>query len=108
VKLDDAGLERQKQLTRSHKNKVRRDQSEGKTVQRATLKQAKADQAIVLTARPAKRGRESTVDEDSDWKIRPEIKLSFPDAAKVQLVDDWEAVSKQNKVGRLGCSTTKT
>lgn len=30
---------------------------------------------------------------------RPEIKITIPDALKVQLVDDWEAITKNQQVG---------
>ncbi|KAM0793303.1 hypothetical protein ACM66B_000763 [Microbotryomycetes sp. NB124-2] len=39
-----------------------------------------------------KRGR----DDDDDYTRRPEIKISIPDPLKVQLVDDWEAITKKN------------
>lgn len=29
---------------------------------------------------------------------RPEIKISIPDALKTQLVDDWEAITKNQTV----------
>lgn len=31
---------------------------------------------------------------------RPEIKISIPDNLKVQLVDDWEAITKNQQVCR--------
>lgn len=31
---------------------------------------------------------------------RPEIKIAIPDNLKVQLVDDWEAITKNQQVGR--------
>lgn len=32
---------------------------------------------------------------------KPEMKLDVPDVLKVVLVDDWEAVTKNNQVGHL-------
>lgn len=32
---------------------------------------------------------------------RPEIKISIPDNLKVQLVDDWEAITKNQQVRPL-------
>jgi hypothetical protein len=94
-KLDPAGLGKQKQLATTFKAKVKRAADDGKPLPRATMKPIKAD---LPAGRPTKRGRESTIDQDDEWKVRPEIKLSYPDAAKVQLVDDWEACTKENKV----------
>ena len=66
-----------------------------------------------------KRKREQTVDKVGtgrtppmlDWMVtesrsqeeefikKSEVKLSFPDLLKVQLVDDWEWITKEQKVG---------
>ena len=43
--------------------------------------------------RGTKRGRE-----DDDGARRPEMRLAVPDTLKVLLVDDWEAVTKNNQV----------
>ncbi|KAI0919772.1 hypothetical protein AcV5_001746 [Taiwanofungus camphoratus] len=45
--------------------------------------------------RGTKRGRE-----EDEGARRPEMKLSVPEALKVLLVDDWEAVTKNNQVRR--------
>ena len=63
-------------------------------------KKAHADGA----SRGVKRGRESmaaaVMDTEEDWQRRPEIKLSIPEALKIQLVDDWEAVTKNASVSK--------
>jgi mortality factor 4-like protein 1 len=46
--------------------------------------------------RGTKRGRD-----DDDGTRRPEMRLTVPDTLKVLLVDDWEAVTKNNQVRRL-------
>ncbi|KAI6021027.1 MRG-domain-containing protein [Pisolithus marmoratus] len=43
--------------------------------------------------RGTKRGRE-----EDDTHRKPEMKLNVPEALKVQLVDDWEAVTKNNQL----------
>lgn len=43
--------------------------------------------------RGTKRGRE-----EDDSHRKPEMKLNVPEALKVQLVDDWEAVTKNNQL----------
>ena len=48
--------------------------------------------------RGTKRGRD-----DDDGTRRPELRLVIPEVLKVLLVDDWEAVTKNNQVG--ACST---
>lgn len=44
--------------------------------------------------RGTKRGR----DED-DFTKKPDMKLNVPEILKVLLVDDWEAITKNNQVG---------
>lgn len=36
-----------------------------------------------------------------DYMKRPEVKIVIPDPLKLQLVDDWENVTKNNQVSRL-------
>ena len=52
-------------------------------------------------ARGTKRSRES-IQEQEDFKNKPEIKFVIPDILKVKLVDDWEAVTKNSQVGDPG------
>ncbi|KAN0065926.1 Esa1p-associated factor [Thecaphora frezii] len=51
-------------------------------------------------ARGTKRGREA-VDHDEEYVKRPEIKIPIPDLLKVQLVDDWENVTKHEMLVKL-------
>ncbi|KAJ6617905.1 MRG-domain-containing protein [Mycena sp. CBHHK59/15] len=46
--------------------------------------------------RGTKRGRD-----DSDGNRRPEMKLNIPEQIKIKLVDDWETVTKDNKLVHL-------
>lgn len=49
-----------------------------------------------------KRGREySTIDNESDYLKRPEVKIVIPDILKLQLVDDWENVTKNSQLVTL-------
>ncbi|KAF7416232.1 Esa1p-associated factor [Pleurotus ostreatus] len=52
-------------------------------------------------ARGTKRGRE-----EDDASKKPEIKLNVPEVLKVILVDDWEAVTKNNQLVTLPRSPT--
>ncbi|GAA6001761.1 hypothetical protein JCM10207_002303 [Rhodosporidiobolus poonsookiae] len=49
------------------------------------------------TARGTKRGRDGDWAEEEYMK-RPEVKISIPDNLKVQLVDDWEAITKNQQL----------
>ncbi|KAJ7208046.1 MRG-domain-containing protein [Mycena pura] len=51
--------------------------------------------------RGTKRGRD-----DVDGTRRPEMKLNIPEQIKVKLVDDWETVTKENKLVTLPRSPT--
>lgn len=41
------------------------------------------------------------VAKEEEYQKRTEIKISIPDVLKTQLVDDWEAVTKNMQVGVL-------
>ncbi|KAL7411805.1 MRG-domain-containing protein [Mrakia frigida] len=45
---------------------------------------------------PRKRAREG--ESEGDYMRRPEVKIPIPEVLKVQLVDDWEAVTKNNQI----------
>ncbi|ORX39254.1 MRG-domain-containing protein [Kockovaella imperatae] len=45
-----------------------------------------------------KRTRESGIDTEADYLKRPEVKIVIPDILKLQLVDDWENVTKNNQL----------
>ncbi|KAJ7475212.1 MRG-domain-containing protein [Mycena galericulata] len=51
--------------------------------------------------RGTKRGRD-----DPDGNRRPEMKLNIPEQIKIKLVDDWETVTKENKLVSLPRSPT--
>ena len=38
--------------------------------------------------------------QESDYVKKPEVKIVIPDVLKLQLVDDWENVTKNNQVSR--------
>jgi hypothetical protein len=39
--------------------------------------------------------------QELDYMKRPEVKIVIPDPLKLQLVDDWENVTKNNQVSML-------
>lgn len=52
-----------------------------------------ANERKTFGARGTKRNRD-TVETEQDFLKRPEIKISLPDELKLQLVDDWENITK--------------
>ncbi|KAJ3300362.1 Esa1p-associated factor [Borealophlyctis nickersoniae] len=58
------------------------------------------------TDRSRKRPRESTADKEEDFLKRPEIRIAIPDSLKSQLVEDWENVTKNQKLVTLPRSPT--
>ncbi|KAI9636874.1 MRG-domain-containing protein [Dioszegia hungarica] len=48
-----------------------------------------------------KRVRDSGVDTEADYMKRPEVKIIIPDILKLQLVDDWENITKHNQLVSL-------
>ncbi|WWD06962.1 hypothetical protein V865_005059 [Kwoniella europaea PYCC6329] len=48
-----------------------------------------------------KRSRESGVDTEAAYFNRPEVKIVIPEILKLQLVDDWENVTKNNQLVTL-------
>ena len=103
LKLTESNLEKQKQLTGSLKarEKVEREQAASTSKPEKETKGKKSE-----AGRGTKRGRESVapvLDQEDEWRQRPEIKLTIPASLKVQLVDDWEAVTKNSQVRRGAC-----
>jgi mortality factor 4-like protein 1 len=48
-----------------------------------------------------KRGRDPGLDTEAEYLKRPEVKIVIPDVLKLQLVDDWENVTKNNQLVTL-------
>lgn len=90
LKLNEAGFTKRRQLLEQQTAKSRPQASGSK----AALARDKAGKKID----PKKRGRDSGVDTESDYLKRPEVKIIIPDTLKLQLVDDWENVTKNNQV----------
>lgn len=56
------------------------------------------DSSAAATSRGTKRGRDSGVEQEQDFLKRPEIKISIPDQLKLQLVIDWENITKKGEL----------
>ncbi|KAJ3324311.1 Kanadaptin [Boothiomyces sp. JEL0866] len=73
-----------------------------------TAKQHKApaEKKIIDTAaKDRKRRRESIADKEDEYLKKPEIKISVPESLKSQLVEDWEQVTKNQKLLPLPAET---
>ncbi|KAK4689372.1 mortality factor 4-like protein 1, partial [Tremellales sp. Uapishka_1] len=64
-------------------------------------KEAKGKKGAAAGEGSRKRGRDSTTDNDLEYLKRPEVKIVIPDVLKLQLVDDWENVTKNNQLVSL-------
>lgn len=97
MKLNEETLQRQRQLNEAQRAKnaaesaaLREKAAEGKA--------GAGDKGKRAEGRGTKRGRDSGVEMEEEYLKRPEIKIVIPEALKIQLVDDWEAVTKNNQV----------
>jgi mortality factor 4-like protein 1 len=61
-------------------------------------KKAAPVQKIVDNPTQKKRRRESLVEKEGEFLKKPEIKISVPENLKSQLVEDWEHVTKNQKL----------
>ena len=92
LKFGEANLALQKDLSRAQAAATSTSASASKTSTAARGAQAGGGRRKE-GGRGTKRGRE-----DDDGTRRPEMRLAVPDTLKVLLVDDWEAVTKNNQV----------
>ncbi len=92
LKFNEANLSLQKDLSRAQAATTAASASASKTSNAARGAQPGGGRRKE-GGRGTKRGRD-----DDDGTRRPEMRLVVPDTLKVLLVDDWEAVTKNNQV----------
>lgn len=92
LKFNEANLSLQKDLSKAQAAATSASASASKTATSARGAQAGGGRRKE-GGRGTKRGRD-----DDDGTRRPEMRLVVPDTLKVLLVDDWEAVTKNNQV----------
>ncbi|GAA5911555.1 hypothetical protein JCM8208_006872 [Rhodotorula glutinis] len=105
-KFNEEGIRKQKALIEAQRA---RDAAEREALKAAELEQklkaaqlaggpgaAAAGVAARGTGRGTKRGREGEAEEE--YLKRPEVKIAIPDNLKTQLVDDWEAITKNQQL----------
>lgn len=123
LKFNEQNLALQKQLNEAQRAKDRAEREALKAGNVDSALAAKASQlgaksqsgalqnyvnsGVNAGARGTKRSREN-VQEEEDWRNKPEIKIVIPDALKVKLVDDWEAITKNSQVSRFAPTTPAT
>ncbi|KAJ3336673.1 Esa1p-associated factor [Gonapodya sp. JEL0774] len=95
MKITETSQKLQKQLMDTVNSKKKKEETK------------KKDAADSGTDRGKKRPRD-TGENDEDFKNRPEIKIPIPDILKLQLVDDWERVTKNRQVVTLPRNPTVT
>ncbi|KAF7329018.1 MRG-domain-containing protein [Mycena venus] len=109
LKDNEVNRLKQKELQKEHPTSASAARKEPKA-SAAASKEAAAATASASTrsgtrketgTRGTKRGRD-----DPDGTRRPEMKLNIPEQIKVKLVDDWETVTKDNKLVTLPRSPT--
>ncbi|KAI3652899.1 hypothetical protein MP228_002324 [Amoeboaphelidium protococcarum] len=95
-KINEENLARQKDLQAIHA--IRRDEG----------KKGGGDGAQSIAGSKRKHNnqtsssqRETSVESEADYLKRPEIQLTIPDILKVQLVDDWEYITKEQRLVSL-------
>jgi len=95
LKYNEANLSLQKDLSRAQAAATSTSASASKTTNATRGAQAGGGRRKE-GGRGTKRGRD-----DDDGTRRPEMRLVVPDTLKVLLVDDWEAVTKNNQLVTL-------
>jgi mortality factor 4-like protein 1 len=93
LKFNEANLSLQKDLHRAQAAATSASASASKASTSARGAQTGGGGRRKEGGRGTKRGRD-----DDDGARRPEMRLAVPDTLKVLLVDDWEAITKNNQV----------
>ncbi|GAA5944577.1 hypothetical protein JCM10213_008073 [Rhodosporidiobolus nylandii] len=101
-KYNEEGIRKQKALVEAQRARDAAEREQAKIAEEAARRAAGGGGIGARTlpggsARGQKRGRDGEWAEDEYMK-RPEVKISIPDNLKVQLVDDWEAITKNQQL----------
>ncbi|KAJ3023147.1 Esa1p-associated factor, partial [Thoreauomyces humboldtii] len=93
LKFSEENLKRQKELTQTLKSKKAK---ESKKLQEKEPAEAAKD-------RGKKRPREEVAEKEKEEEFlsRPEVRIAIPESLKVQLVEDWENVTKNHRLVRV-------
>lgn len=95
LKLNDAGFAKRRQLLEQQTKKNR-----PAAASTSSPVPAKKERGVKKEGGKRK-ARESAIDTEVDFLKRPEVKIVIPDVLKLQLVDDWENITKNNQLVTL-------
>ena len=84
MKPTPENLQKQKQIQVAYQHRKEENARQGKSE--------------IASASGRKRIRDLAAEKEDDYLKRPEIRIPIPDRLKVQLVDDWENITKDQRV----------
>ncbi|KAI9595955.1 MRG-domain-containing protein [Syncephalis fuscata] len=104
MEINEENLGKQKALKQSHRTKKSSSKQTGPShvVGSRHEKQASVDE------KGKKRPRDDAIEGEEDYIARPEVRIPIPGPLKVQLVDDFEWVTRQHKLVPLPRQPTVT
>ncbi|GAA5832288.1 hypothetical protein JCM11251_004308 [Rhodosporidiobolus azoricus] len=107
-KHNEEGIRKQKALVEAQRARDAAEREAAKAAEAAEARRGGALGGSVPPGRAAAMGQGSSLrgqkrGRDGEWAEeeymkRPEVKISIPDNLKVQLVDDWEAITKNQQL----------
>ncbi|WVF65329.1 hypothetical protein IAT40_000055 [Kwoniella sp. CBS 6097] len=103
LKLNEAGFTKRRALLEAQAKKTRPASVAGSSTASPApaATTGKGKEKGGKKAEGKKRGRESVVETEAEFLKRPEVKIVIPEVLKLQLVDDWENVTKNNQLVTL-------
>ncbi|MBW0515892.1 hypothetical protein O181_055607 [Austropuccinia psidii MF-1] len=102
LKFSEENLRKQRELNEARRLKDIPEKSLAKDIKSMDGRSASIfDKGKKSEGRGTKRSRDVGGEAEEDTPKRPCITILFPEALKLQLVDDWEAVTRKNQVVTL-------
>ncbi|KAH9817823.1 MRG-domain-containing protein [Melampsora americana] len=99
LKLNEENLRKQKELNEARRLKDLPEKSNVKD--KGSTGSGGLDKGKKPEGRGTKRSREIGIETEEEPSKRPNIRIVIPEPLKLQLVDDWEAVTRKNQVVTL-------
>ncbi|KAG0148209.1 hypothetical protein CROQUDRAFT_41727 [Cronartium quercuum f. sp. fusiforme G11] len=101
LKLNEENLRKQKELNEARRLKDIPEKSIGKDRLTDGRVGSTVDKGKKPEGRGTKRSRELGAEPEEEPSKRPHIRIVIPEPLKLQLVDDWEAVTRMNRLVTL-------